>query len=111
MFLLPGRKLKLGSRILLHLPGPVLIGKEHSDLLPEHVDRLGHAVTSVRCDHPVSLSGKSGVKILIGLCLILKTAHESSAHTADLLRIQREVLFLCHTDGHRNKIREIAGAA
>ena len=80
--------------------------------LAEHIDAktpLPSDRPSV--DHAVADTRKSAVEILVGLFLILQAAHQSSAHTGDLGRIQRKILLFCHLDGNRRKLGQIGVAA
>ena len=43
--------------------------------------------------------------------LVLEAAHQAAAGTRNLSRVERQILFLCHIDGHRLKVAQIGRAA
>ena len=75
------------------------------DQLTEHINALHFAFQSVIGGNIIADTGQPAVQFLVSLFLILQTAHQSAADTGNLGGIQREILFLCHLNGHRNKVR------
>lgn len=75
------------------------------DQLTEHINALHLSFQSVIGGNIIADTGQPAVQFLVSLFLILQTAHQSAADAGNLGRIQREILFLCHLNRHRNKVR------
>ena len=88
----------LGGTVGLGLLGGVL--QPHLHLLPQEVDGgdVAHAVGAL---HKGLLLGAPLHGVLIGLLLVLQTAHQTAAGARNLGGIQGQVLGLGHLDGHR----------
>ena len=55
--------------------------------------------------------GRQASLLLVGLLLVAQTAHKSATVARDLGGIEREILLLCHLNGHLTEIGEEACAA
>ena len=66
---------------------------------------------SIRSLYFVSEPWQVLVQCLVRFLFVFQAAHQSSAGTRNLRRIQRQILLLRHFDRHRDKIRQIGVAA
>ena len=66
---------------------------------------------SIRSLHLVSEPWQVLIQCLVRFLFVFQAAHQSSAGTRNLRRIQRQILLLRHFDRHRDKIRQIGVAA
>ena len=56
---------------------------------------------AVRRDSLFTQLRHTGIQVLVRVFLVLQAAHQPSAGTGDLGRIQGQILLLCHLDGNR----------
>ena len=119
------RKIRRNRRIcLLGLTAAqnsnILVFMPHSRiclLLQTHLHALTHQIhlddrtAAVGRIHEGLVFGRFAKQILIGVLLILQTAHQSAASAGDLCGIQAEILGLCHLDGNGMEILQKAATA
>ena len=84
---------------------------EDADCLAEHIDTLHLAAEAVAALHLVADLGKGAVQFLVGVRLILETAHQTAADARDLAGIEREILLFCHLDRDRDEVAHPCVAA
>ena len=101
----------LGCRDIPHLPLVVVQYHQYPDRLFQHIDLGDLAEIAVRQLHRISLFRHLGIQVSVRIRLIDEAAHQPAADTADLLRIQRQILLLRHLDGDRDEIRKPGMAA
>ena len=82
----------------------------HLHPLTEQI-QLDDCATAVGGVHKGLQLGAGADQILIGILLVLQTAHESAAGAGDLGGVQAEILGLGHLDGYGLEIVQKAGAA
>ena len=88
---------------------PVL---EHNlGLLAENIKFYHLSGPAVRGAGLLAHLGHLRVQVFVSVFLILKAAHQSSAGSGDLGRIERKILFLCHLDRNRREVAQVGGAA
>ena len=78
--------------------------------LPQEIEG-GHVAGTVGGQHEGIVLGHTLDRVLIGILLVLQTAHESAAGAGDLGGVEAERLGLCHLDRHGQEAVEERRAA
>ena len=74
---------------------------DHFHQLAQYADTLYLTFQSIRSRHAVTHIRQTAVQVFVSFFFIFQTTHQSAAYTGNLGRIQGQILFLCHLDGHR----------
>ena len=97
---------KLRRLVFTNIRVAVFLRDQHFHRLPQHIDTLHFTTLAVFQRYLLTDVRQFLIQPLIGALFIFQTAHQTAADTADLHRIQREILLLRHLDRYRRKIRQ-----
>ena len=103
--------LEIAQHIVLKLHQIALIVHKFDLDLPFQCGGIHHGSDPVRRLHLIASAGHLPEHVVIGVLLILQTAHKPPAHAGDLGGIQGQPLFLGHLDGHGMKVVQKGTAA
>ena len=109
-FLVTSLKLKLVGGILFKLLLTVNLS-HYLYTTAKDIDILSDSLCTVRKRNLLTVFGHAFIEVGICLYLIRQAAHKLTAHSRYLTGVKREILFLCHLNGNRNKISHVSMTA